>query len=167
MKTLNDYIRESILDDEDVLMDKSIDDSNPIIKLYNICEEKKCEPGYLEFDKEFRSILKQIKIPKDSIISTSKFYNHPELIYIQRELPEEGLRWTPKKELFSFSFPKESTYWDESKYRVFLTVNTHDKNIPNWDDKERKKEINKFTKKYNFKKHPKYKEGVNEFWVIE
>lgn len=163
MKTLY----ESILDDEDVLMDKSIDNSNPIIKLYNICKEKNCEPGNLEWDKEFRSILKQIDIPKDSIISASRSYNHPENIYIFREVPTKGMSWVPKKELFSFSFPKESTYWDESKYRVFLTVNTHDKNIPNWDDKERKKEINKFTKKYNFKKHPKYKEGFNEFWVIE
>ena len=163
MKTLY----ESILDDEDVLIDKSIDNSNPIIKLYNICKETGCFPGSLVWDKEFRSILKQIKIPKDSIIDTSLSNNHPELIYILRECPEEGLRWHPKKELFSFSFPKESKYWDESKYRVFLTVNTYDQNIPNWDDKERKKEINKFTKKYNFKKHPKYKEGFNEFWVIE
>ena len=158
---------ESILDDEEVLMDKSIDDSNPIIKLYNICKEKNREPGYLEWDREFTSILKQIEIPKDSSIDISRVFNHPEKIYINRECPKKGLRWTPKKELFSFSFPKESTYWDESKYRVFLTVNTYDRNIPNWDDKERKKVINKFVKKYKFKKHPKYKEGFNEFWVIE
>ena len=64
MKTLY----ESILDDENVLIDKSIDDSNPIIKLYNICKEKDCLPSNLEWDKEFISVLKQIEIPKDSII---------------------------------------------------------------------------------------------------
>ena len=58
MKTLY----ESILDDEDVLIDKSIDNSNPIIKLYNICKETGCFPGSLAWDKEFRSILKQIKM---------------------------------------------------------------------------------------------------------
>ena len=163
MKTLY----ESILDDEDVLIDKSINNSNPIIKLYNMCKEKDCLPGNLEWDKEFRSILKQIDIPKDSIIYTTLVYNHPELIYILRDCPEEGMRWTPKKELFSFSFPKKTTDWNESKYRVFLMVNIYDKNIPGWDEKERKKAITRFTKKYNFKKHPKYKEGVNEIWVIE
>ena len=80
MKTLY----ESILDDEDVLIDKSIDDSNPIIKLYNMCKEKNCIPGNLAFDKEFASVLKQIDIPKDSIISTSISHNHTENIYIFR-----------------------------------------------------------------------------------
>ena len=37
MKTLNDYIKESILDDEDVLMNKAEEDSkNPFIVIGNL-----------------------------------------------------------------------------------------------------------------------------------
>lgn len=74
MKTLNDYIKESILDDEESLIGNSIKDSqNPFMVLYNYYLSNGEKIPFGE-QKDISNILKSLELPLKSKLTAFEIY---------------------------------------------------------------------------------------------
>ena len=109
MKTLTDYIKESILDDEEELMGRaSKDANNPFLTLKNL-------------------LIENIKDKKDYTKEVKKLIQKPILDVIKKYPPLKNIKFRKHLSLFRYPYAKAvrySYYSDDAEYE-FLDITYH------------------------------------------
>ena len=130
MKTLNDYIKESILDDEEKLIGNSIKDSqNPFIVLYNyyLSNGEKIPFGK---QKDISSILKSLELPLKSPLTAFEINIVDKQLFSIRNDENEALCYITLNDEFSYNGISydcklfiefiPDAYWGQKKMNYYM-----------------------------------------------
>ena len=143
MKTLNDYIKESILDDEDVLMNKAEEDSkNPFIVIGNLIVAS----NNLQKDTTTQQEIKKV-IEKEIFKYLPKIFKSPQHLFIQYYKEVVAIKWGSNDNV---EFLKIRGGYNDCKAVVyFFDEITHIESFGFKNDTQYEKWVKDFMKKFD------------------
>lgn len=150
MRTLNDYIKESILDDEDVLIDKSIKDSkNPFIVIGNLITSSK--NFNLQKDTIAQQAIKKV-IEKEIFKYLPKIFKNPQQMFIQYYKEVVAIKWgsNGNEEFLKI----RGGYNDRKAVVYFFDDPTHVGSFGFKDDAQYEKWVKDFMKRFDLTPTP-------------
>ena len=150
MRTLNDYIKESILDDEDVLMNKAEEDSkNPFIVIGNLIVAS----SHLDNDNSTQQAIDKI-IRNELVEYLPKIFKSPQHLFIQYFKDVVSIKPVPDSDFEflkirgSYQDHKAVVYFLESHYKSLIKL------LGFKNDTQYEKWVKNFMKKFDLEPTP-------------